>query len=140
MKISAIVITVAFLLSCSIAYAVQDCEMNGQHVNPANGSTYAGKTGIMKCVDRDTKKLVREEEYRNGRAIGYRKFVDHYGKTGVGNYNEQGNRDGEYKEYDPNGNLIAEERYVNGSMSGVQTHYHANKQVRRRSFNEPPKG
>lgn len=44
------------------AHAVQDCEMNGQHVNPSNGSTTAGKTGIMKCRDRDSGKLVREEE------------------------------------------------------------------------------
>ena len=46
---------------------VLDCEINGGHVNPNNGNTTAGKTGIMKCKDRDTGKVVREEEYRNGR-------------------------------------------------------------------------
>lgn len=134
----------ALMVLCFVAgsahAAVYDCEMNGEHVNPANGSTYAGKTGIMKCVDRDTKKLVRETEYRNGRAVGYRKSIDYQGKVSVGNYNEQGNRDGEAKEYDAAGNLVSEERYENGSPSGVQTHYHRNGQVRRRSFSEPRKG
>ncbi|HKO67861.1 MAG TPA: hypothetical protein VJU53_08660 [Burkholderiaceae bacterium] len=37
-------------------------------MNPANGSTTEGKTGVMKCRDRDTGELVCEEEYRNGRA------------------------------------------------------------------------
>jgi hypothetical protein len=44
----------ALMVLCFVAgsahAAVYDCEMNGEHVNPANGSTYAGKTGIMKCV------------------------------------------------------------------------------------------
>ncbi|HEX2827537.1 MAG TPA: hypothetical protein VHP37_14395 [Burkholderiales bacterium] len=122
------------------AHAVQDCEMNGEHVNPANGSTYAGKTGVMKCRDRDSGKLVLEEEYRNGRAIGYRKQVDFSGNTTVGNYNENRNRDGEFKQFDPNGVLLSEERYVNGQSAGVQTFFHKNGQVRRRSFAEPGKG
>jgi antitoxin component YwqK of YwqJK toxin-antitoxin module len=134
----------ALMVLCFVAgsahAAVYDCEMNGEHVNPANGSSYAGKTGIMKCVDRDTKKLVRETEYRNGRAIGYRKSIDFQGNTSIGNYNEQGNRDGEAKQYDAEGKLVSEERYANGSTVGVQTYYHKNGQVRRRSFSEPRKG
>ena len=50
------------LLASAAAHAVEDCEMNGQHVNPANGSTYAGKSGIMKCRDRDSGKLATDEE------------------------------------------------------------------------------
>ena len=127
------------LYSCGLAHAVEDCEMNGEHVNPANGSTYAGKSGIMKCRDRDSGKLVRETEYRNGRALGYRKSIDFSGRTIVGSINENGNRDGESKSYDAAGTLIAEERYLNGDLVGLQTYYHANKQVRRRSFHEPRK-
>ena len=128
------------LLLAAPAYAVRDCEMNGAHVNPANGSTYAGKTGIMKCRERDTGKLVLEEEYRNGRAIGYRKTVDMYGNTTVGNFNEQRNREGEFKQFDPNGVLMSEERYVNGQNAGLQTYFHKNGQVRRRAYAEPGKG
>ena len=133
-------LTACCLFWCATAHAAQDCELNGQHVNPDNGATYAGKTGIMKCVDRETRKFLREEEYRNGRAIGYRKSVDFSGNTSVGNYNEQGNRDGEFKQFDADGTLIAEERYANGSTVGVQTYFHKNKQVKRRSFSEPGKG
>src|SRR4051812_38973599 len=94
------------LLACGPARAAQDCELNGERVNPDNGATYAGKTGMMRCVDRETRKPLGEEEYRNGRAIGYRKSVDMFGKTSIGNYNEQGNRDGAYKELDAEGNLL----------------------------------
>ncbi len=128
------------MLPYGVTRAAQDCELNGERVNPDNGSTYAGKTGVMKCVDRETRKFLREEEYRNGRAIGYRKSVDFSGNVSVGTYNEQGNRDGEFKQFDPEGTLIAEERYANGDTVGMQTYYHKNKQVRRRSFNEPRKG
>jgi antitoxin component YwqK of YwqJK toxin-antitoxin module len=129
-----------FLLFAAPALSVQDCEMNGEHVNPANGSTYAGKTGIMKCRDRDSGKLVSEEEYRNGRAIGYRKSVDMYGNTTVGNFNENRNRDGEFRQYDPAGVLVSEERYANGQSSGLQTYFHKNGKIRRRAFAEPGKG
>ena len=120
--------------------ALLDCEIAGQHVNPSNGSTTAGKTGLMKCVDRETRKFVREEEYRDGRPIGHRKWIGHSGETHVANYNAQGNRDGEARQYNPAGTLIAEERYANGDAIGVQTFFHANGQARRRSFNEPRKG
>lgn len=118
------------------AFAVQDCEINGQHVNPANGSTTEGKTGIMKCRHRDSGKLVREEEYRNGRPVGYRKFIEFSGDTIVANYNERGNRDGESKRSDATGTLLAHERYVDGSTAGVQTYFHKNSRVKRRSFDE----
>src|SRR5678816_3281604 len=91
----------------AVGLAVQDCEISGQHVNPANGATTEGKTGIMKCRDRDTGKLVREEEDRNGRSVGYRKFIEFSGDTISANYNERGNRDGESKRFDPSGTLLA---------------------------------
>ena len=43
------------LLFCvPAAFAVQDCELNGEHVNPANGYTTEGKTGMMKLPERDS--------------------------------------------------------------------------------------
>ncbi len=126
----------AVLAVPATAFAVQDCEINGQHVNPANGATTEGKTGIMKCRDRDSGKLVSEEEYRNGRPVGYRKFVDFSGDTIVANYNERGNRDGESKRYDTSGTLLAHERYVDGSTAGEQTYFHKNARIKRRSFDE----
>lgn len=120
--------------------AVYDCEMDGAHVNPANGSTTAGRTGIMKCVDRDSRKLVREEEYRDGRAVGHRKFVDYRGNVSVWSVNEQGNREGAARRYDAEGNLLAEERYANGSAAGLQVYYYKSGSVQRRVYHEPGKG
>ena len=37
----------AALLCAGAAHAIQDCELNGEFVNPANGNTTAGKTGLM---------------------------------------------------------------------------------------------
>jgi antitoxin component YwqK of YwqJK toxin-antitoxin module len=139
-RLCAVASAVAVCVLAFPAHAARDCEMNGERVNPDNGSTYAGKTGMMKCVDRDSGKVLLEEEYRNGRAIGYRKRVDLFGGTSIGTYNEQGNREGEYKEFDPAGNLVAEERYANGANSGIQVHYHKNRQVQRRAFSVPGKG
>lgn len=94
----------------------------------------------MRCVDRDTRKLVREEEYRNGRAIGHRKFVDHQGRISVWNVNENGNREGEARKYDAQDNLLSVERYANGRLVGLQVYYHTNGNVRRRTYHEPGKG
>lgn len=58
---------------------------------------------------------MREEEYKNGRSVGYRKFIDFSGETIVANYNERGNRDGESKRYNEAGILLARERYADGS-------------------------
>lgn len=103
------------------ALAVQDCEINGQHVNPANGGTTEGKTGIMKCRDRDSGKLVREEEYRNGRSVGYRKFIELTRDTIIANYNERGNRAGEssktrWQRDGTNALIGAEEFWDNGQI------------------------
>jgi antitoxin component YwqK of YwqJK toxin-antitoxin module len=128
-------------LAVSLAQAaVLDCELNGESVNPSHGGTTAGKTGIMKCVDRETRKFVREEEFRDGKRIGYRKSVDYKGNVTVGGYNEQGNRDGEFRQYAPDGTLLSEERYSNADATGLQVFYHPNRQVRRRTFAEPRKG
>lgn len=133
-------IAASFVPSPQVRAAVYDCEMDGAHVNPANGSTTAGRTGIMKCVDRESRKLVREDEYRNGRAVGHRKFVDYRGNVSVWTVNEQGNREGETRRYDAEGNLLAEERYANGSATGLQVYYHKSGTVQRRVYHEPGKG
>ena len=49
---------------------MQDCEINGIAVNPANGNTTVGKTGLMRCRDRDTRELVREQQIQSGTFMG----------------------------------------------------------------------
>lgn len=64
------------LLATSLAaHAVQDCEIAGTAVNPANGDTTRGRTGLMRCRDRDSGELQREQELRDGSFVG---VVRHY--------------------------------------------------------------
>jgi hypothetical protein len=42
-------VALAALGQLPLAPAVQVCELNAQHVNPSNGSTTEGKTGLMRC-------------------------------------------------------------------------------------------
>ena len=60
----------ALLFAATAAHAVQDCELNGQAVNPANAATTAGKTGVMRCKDRDSGQLVREQQVQGGTFMG----------------------------------------------------------------------
>ncbi|MFZ6746107.1 hypothetical protein ACO0LC_23010 [Undibacterium sp. JH2W] len=127
-------------LGMSCAWAVEDCEINKESVNPANGSTTAGKTGIMKCVERDTGKLVREQELRAGVYVG----VVRYFKDGVlskeYHVNEQGNTHGRLSEFAPNGQVLREESNVNGSTRGLVREWYANGVVKRIAFvGESPK-
>ena len=71
-------VRVALPLATS-AYAVQVCELNGASVNPNNGSTTAGKSGLMRCREGDAGPVVREQELRNGVFMG----VVRYFRDGV---------------------------------------------------------
>jgi hypothetical protein len=46
-------------LACPSAFAVQDCEFNGKHINTSNGFETAGKTVMVRCKDRDTSQRMR---------------------------------------------------------------------------------
>ena len=119
------------------AQAVQTCELNGQHVNPANGATTAGKTGLMRCRDADGGPVLREQELKNGVFMG----VVRYFKDGVlqreYHVNEQGNQDGLSREFaaSSGGNtLLREETYRNSKTVGIARAWHANGQLRHVAF------
>ncbi|MDM0055653.1 toxin-antitoxin system YwqK family antitoxin [Variovorax fucosicus] len=116
------------------AMAIQDCELNGQSVNPANGSTTAGKTGLMRCKDRDSGELQREQELKNGVFMG---IVRYYGKGQLikeHSVNANGNVEGRAREFSPTGQVLREATYVNGSERGLVRSFHPNGQLRRASF------
>ncbi|MFO1284448.1 MAG: hypothetical protein U1F51_18665 [Burkholderiales bacterium] len=122
----------ALLLSPD-ALAVQDCELNGESVNPANGSTTRGKTGLMRCRDRDSGKVVREEELRQGEYVG---LVRYYRGDGAiekeYSRNARGNMEGVAREYHPGGRQLArEDSYIDGRLAGVGRAWHPNGAPRR---------
>jgi hypothetical protein len=55
---------------------VLDCEVNGASVSPNNGSTTKGVTGLMRCIERDTRLIAREQALVNGTYVGTDKFYE----------------------------------------------------------------
>ena len=113
------------------ALAVQDCELNGQSVNPANGYTTEGKTGIMRCRDRDSGQVVREEELRAGKFVGVVRYYRDGWLEKEFSINDKGNREGLAREFFPGGKPAHEETYRNGDTVGVSRSWHANGALKR---------
>ena len=134
-----LVAALAALVAPAPAHAVQVCELNGQHVNPSNGATTEGKTGLMRCREGEGGPVVREQELQQGRFMG---LVRYY-KDGVlereFRVNERGNRDGVSREWaraEPGGKsvLVREETLRDGRTVGIARSWHPNGQLRRVSF------
>ncbi|HEY4375291.1 MAG TPA: hypothetical protein VGN52_25430 [Burkholderiales bacterium] len=108
------------------------CELNGESINPNNGNTTAGKTGLMRCRTEDGA-LQREEELRNGKYVGKRVF---YGRDGrkEQTVNEKGNLDGLVREFYPGGKLKEEGQYSNGDRTGVYKRYYESGQLERVAY------
>jgi antitoxin component YwqK of YwqJK toxin-antitoxin module len=131
----------ALLVACTIpmfAQAVQVCDLDGQSVNPANGSTTAGKSGLMRCRDGDSGPVIREEEIQRGVFMG----VVRYFRAGVlereFSVNERGNRDGRSREYaatpGPKNQLLREETMRNGTTVGLARTWYADGTLKRLTF------
>jgi antitoxin component YwqK of YwqJK toxin-antitoxin module len=121
-----------------VAHAVQSCEIDGQSVNPNNGNTTAGKTGLMRCRESDGGPVVREEELRNGVFIG---VVRHF-RGGVlereHSVNEKGNREGRAREFaatpGATNQVLRDETLRNGTTIGVARTWLASGTLKRVSF------
>ena len=61
---ASIAVTATLAAFAAPALAVQACELNGEHVNPSNGNTTAGKTGLMRCREGVGGPVVREQDGR----------------------------------------------------------------------------
>lgn len=105
------------------AWAVQRCELNGESVNPNNGHTTAGKSGVMRCVDDDGQVRRRDQTLREGRFVGPVVVVLADGERREYSVNERGNRHGLARTFDGKGILRKEENLDNGSNVGVQKNF-----------------
>lgn len=122
------------------AHAVQDCEIDGRSVNPANGNTTAGLTGLMRCRDRDSGQIRREQELRNGVFMGLVRFYEQGRLRKEHSVNEKGNMDGRAREFDAAGKVVREAAYANGRTVGLARSFYPSGQLRRVSFHEEPGG
>lgn len=112
-------------LSCGLAFAVPQCELNGEAVNPSNGNTTAGKSGLMRCTDDGGAVRLREQTLLNGNFEGPVRYVMHSGERREYSLNAKGNRDGVAREWDAQGVLRREETLDNGDAKGVQKRFSA---------------
>lgn len=122
------------------AHAVQDCELGGERVNPANGSTTAGKSGLMRCTDRASGLLQREQELRNGVFMGVVRFYEKGRLAREHSVNAKGNLEGLAREFAPSGQLLREANHADGRLAGQARSFHPSGQLRRVSFHEQPGG
>lgn len=121
------------------AQAVQDCELNGQHVNPANGHTTAGKTGLMRCKDRGSGELVREQQLQNGVFMGLVRYYERGKLVKEHSLNARGNMDGPAREFSPaTGRVLREAVYDDGHETGLSRSFHPGGQLRRVTFYAEP--
>lgn len=115
---------------CLTAQAgIEDCSLNGESVSASNGHTTAGKTGIMRCKDRDTGEMLSERELKNGVFMGLERFYRN-GKLARERYvNEKGNSHGKAKEFAANGQVLLEENYVNAQERGISQRWNEKGQL-----------
>jgi len=133
------VLAVLCVVAAAPALAVQSCELNGQHVNPDNGNSTAGKTGLMRCRDGEGGPVVREQELQGGVFKGAVRYYNDGQLEKAWSVNERGNRDGVAREYARGADgakpvLVREESYRDGRTVGIARSWYQNGQLRRVSF------
>ena len=104
------------------AHAILTCDLDGQPVNPNNGATTAGRSGLMRCRDADTGFVQREQELKNGVFMGAERFFAKGELVKERRVNEKGNGDGPTREWTiANGKrvLVREGTDRNGSTVGL---------------------
>ena len=130
----------ACLLAPAWAQAVQDCELNGESVNPNHGGTTAGKTGVMRCKERDSGQLAREQELQGGKFMGLVRYYKDGKLQREYSVNERGNQHGRSRDFAPGGQVLRDSVYDNGSQMGLARSFHANGQLQRIVFYGPREG
>jgi antitoxin component YwqK of YwqJK toxin-antitoxin module len=114
---------------------VPSCELNGKSVNPYNGSTTKGLTGIMRCKEESTGLPTSEQELRGGVFMGLSRFYDSKGNVQRERMiNERGTTDGFEREFWPNGKLRSESNQNNGSTRGASRRFFETGKIDRVSF------
>jgi antitoxin component YwqK of YwqJK toxin-antitoxin module len=107
-------------LASPAAHAVQDCEFNGQHINTSNGAETAGKTGMVRCKERDTGLMAREYELRNGQSVGLSRYFRDGKLVKEFTITANGPHEGLEREWALNGQLVLEFTNVNGRTRGLR--------------------
>ena len=109
---------------------LQNCDLDGKPVNLDNGSTTAGLTGLIRCRERDSGRLTREKEIRNGAFIGVERFFEGNGARRERTINARGNTDGWARNYGTSGNLLQESFHRDGTRVGLLRAFHPDGRIK----------
>lgn len=122
------------LLGATAAHAQQDCDLNGRGVNPNDGSSLAGKTGLLRCKDRASGDLLREEQVQNGVSMGLVRIYEKGKLAKEHALNAKGNMHGRAREFSPTGRVLRDATYDDGQERGLVRSYYPSGQLRRAMF------
>ncbi|MES2581527.1 MAG: hypothetical protein V4627_02325, partial [Pseudomonadota bacterium] len=118
-------------LACPSAFAVQDCEFQGKHINTSDGSQTAGKTGMVRCKDRSSGVLEREYELRDGKSVGLSRYYRDGTLVKEFTITANGPHEGPEREWATNGQLVLEFTNVNGNPRGLRRQWFADGKQRK---------
>lgn len=119
----------ATLLAPTRDALAHDCTLNDVAINPDNGASYAGKSGIIRCRDEDG--FVRQDEVRDGRFVGFQRHRDVWNNVTERTIDDQGNTEGVEKTFYPDGKLQAEATYRKGGLIGTARSFHRDGTLKR---------
>ncbi|KAF1061345.1 MAG: hypothetical protein GAK39_05756 [Variovorax sp.] len=122
------------LFGATAARAAQDCELNGQPINPANGGETARKTGVLRCKDRGSGQLLREEQIQNGVFMGLVRVYENGRLAKEHTLNAKGNMHDLAREFAPGGQVLREATYDDGQERGLVRSFYLGGKLRRASF------
>ena len=131
----------AAVAACALAapaFAIQTCDLDGAPVNPDNGNTTAGKSGLMRCRDASTGVVAREQELRGGKFMGAVRYFKGGQLEREFSVDERGNRNGVSREWniDAGGQrtLVREETMRDSHSVGLVKTWYPTGQRRRLTF------
>lgn len=122
------------LLCATLAHAQQDCELNGRSVNTDNGSSIAGKSGLLRCKDRATGELQREAQVQNGVSMGLVRIYEKGRLAREHSLNANGNLQGRAREFSPSGRVLRDAVYDDGQERGLVRSFYPDGKLRRAIF------
>ena len=122
------------LFCAAAAHAQQDCELDGRSVNPSNGAATAGKTGLLRCKDRETGELQREQQVQNGVLMGLVRIYEKGKLAKEHSINAKGNIQGRAREFSPTGKVLREATYDDGQERGLVRSFYPDGKLRRAAF------
>lgn len=103
---------------------LQDCTLDGAPVNLDHGATTRGKSGLVRCVDRQSRELLREFTLQDGRSVGLQRYYRRGRLASEATVNERNAREGRAREWNAQGVLVKDGQYADGRAIGVHRKWH----------------